>query len=219
MVREMDSQFTLGVTIESMSEQIVAEVAKLHFNAFSGYMNTQLGNSYVTEFLRWFQKAERAIALVAIDVNGKLIGYVVGAPLGYYRSISRDLIWVTALSIIIRPWLLLSRRLRRACIERLRSLLGYSLVEQTETNLPRPTMSLVAIGISPAGRGKGVGLLLMRAFEERARALNMRSMKLSVYPDNLSARHLYERCGWQPSVSAIRAKDTMYYFRVLIKDS
>jgi hypothetical protein len=45
----------------------------------------------------------------------------------------------------------------------------------------------------------------------------MHSLQLSVYPDNAVARHLYERCGWQPLVRPVREKEAMYYFRVLSK--
>ena len=55
----------------------------------------------------------------------------------------------------------------------------------------------------------------MKAFEERAGEMRMASLRLSVYPDNVGARRLYERCGWQALPQPASASGTIYYGLVL----
>jgi hypothetical protein len=43
----------------------------------------------------------------------------------------------------------------------------------------------------------------------------MRSLQLSVYRDNIAARHLYEACGWRPLPGVLNENDEMRYFRIL----
>jgi ribosomal protein S18 acetylase RimI-like enzyme len=57
-------------------------------------------------------------------------------------------------------------------------------------------MSLIAIGVAPSARGKKVGLCLLRAFEDKAREMGIRSLQLTVYSKNLVARKLYETHEW-----------------------
>ena len=55
-----------------MRQELIPEVGRIHIEAFAGYMNTRLGASYMEAFLTWFLKAERAIALVALDRERKI---------------------------------------------------------------------------------------------------------------------------------------------------
>jgi ribosomal protein S18 acetylase RimI-like enzyme len=198
-----------------MTAEMVPEVAKVHSHAFAGYMNTRVGTAYVKAFLSWFLRAERAIALVATDNSSKIIGYIVGAPLGYNGPMNRDLFWVAARGIIMRPWLFFNTQFVSTIIARIGFILGRSPVRHEEPALPWPTMSLVGIGVSPLAQGKRVGVFLMQAFEVRARELQMRSLRLSVYSDNMVARRLYEKCGWHPYPKPIRGEEAMYYIRIL----
>lgn len=216
--REVGKTATNDVAIVPLTAEMVTEVVKLHFDAFAGYMNTRIGTGYVKAFMNWFRQAERSIALAATDTKGKVLGYVIGAPSGYSRSMNRDLFWVAAAGIIMRPWLLFSDQFRQTIMARLRLILGYSPAQQIEPELPEPVTYLVGIGVSPSARGKNIGRSLVEAFEARARELGMRSLQLSVYTDNTVARRLYESCGWQPASSLGPAgeKELMSYFRVLV---
>jgi ribosomal protein S18 acetylase RimI-like enzyme len=209
----MDS--ATGVALVPMTTEMVPAVAKVHLEAFTGYMNTGIGTAYVRAFMNWFLQAERAIALVATNSEGQVIGYVVGAPLGYESSMSCDLFWVAAAGMIVRPWLFFNKQFRNTLMKRLKLILGRSLARQTELELPEPIMSLVGIGVSPSAQGKKVGLCLMQAFEAKVRRLQMQSIELSVYPDNVVARRLYERCGWQALSGSLGKNEVMHYFRVL----
>jgi ribosomal protein S18 acetylase RimI-like enzyme len=80
-------------------------------------------------------------------------------------------------------------------------------------------MCLVALGVGPSWRRKGVGLLLMQDFMAKARELKMRSLVLSVLEDQKPARAFYEKCGWRPCVSTSGKSLAMKYCRALGQDA
>ena len=198
-----------------MAAETVPEVVKLHIDTFSGYRHIGIGRAYVRAFLEWFRQADRSIALVAINSYGQVIGYVVGAPVGYGRAMNRDLLWVATKGMILRPWIFFSGQFRRVIMSRLGIVFGYSFVSDTEPNLSEPTMSLVSIAVSPSERGNRVGRHLIQAFEEKSRQLGMQSMRLSVFPSNRVARRFYECSGWQSFSGPLRETGEMFYLRVL----
>jgi ribosomal protein S18 acetylase RimI-like enzyme len=53
------------------------------------------------------------------------------------------------------------------------------------------------IMLDPAHRGKGLGEQVMRAVEEKVRALGLSQISLNVFGHNLPARKLYERLGYE----------------------
>jgi Acetyltransferases len=201
-----------GTVIVPMTAEMVRKAARVHLRALAGSRTAIMGEAYARTFLDWFRIAEHGgIALVAIDIHGDLVGYVIGAPLGYPRNLSRRLVWIAAAAVIARPWLFFRQQFRHGVLDRLRLVLGRPPPHGAELELPAPTMSLVAIGVSPAARGKKIGPRLVQAFEARARELRMRSLRLSTRSDNAAACRLYERCGWR----SFPASDGMtYYFRI-----
>jgi ribosomal protein S18 acetylase RimI-like enzyme len=212
---KLDLDHAPAFMIVPMSLEMTGEAARVHLQAFEGYMNTRIGISYLRAFMDWFCKADCAIALVAMNRSENVLGYVVGAPLGYSRPMNRDLFWAATQGIIVRPWLFFSDHFRETIVARLKLLLDRSPKESHESDCPGPTMSLVGIGVSPNARGAGIGIRLLQEFEAKARELQMRSVRLSVYPDNFAARRLYERCGWQPLSSSAKGSEAMHYFRIL----
>jgi ribosomal protein S18 acetylase RimI-like enzyme len=200
--------------LESISDGNLSDVADVHLEAFAGYMNASIGRGYVVRFLRWFARRPGAIALAAL-VDGSVVGYVVGAPIGYERSLSRDLFWTVARATAVRPWLFLRSAFRRRLLLRAKRLVTTTPAAQDHVpDLPEPVMSLVGIGVSAAGRGAGVGRALMQEFEDRCRVERMKAMRLSVYATNQRARSLYERAGWTLFVPEGQA-DAVYYYRLV----
>jgi ribosomal protein S18 acetylase RimI-like enzyme len=201
------------VFIVPMSARMAPDMARIHCAALPGSRTAIMGVPYVTAYLTWFQPSlENRIALAAVDSAGHVCGYAVGAPLGYPKALSRHLVWPAARALAVRPWLPLMRAFRHGVLDRFMLLAGRIQAREPAPELPQPTMSLVAIAIARSARRKRIGERLLRAFENTARGLDMRSMRLSMDPDNVIARRFYEACGWQPfSVSA----DIMYYFRIL----
>jgi ribosomal protein S18 acetylase RimI-like enzyme len=61
------------------------------------------------------------------------------------------------------------------------------------------TIELISLWVSPAARGREIGRALVEAVVGRARAKGMTRVHLWVAESNLSARLLYERCGFRPT--------------------
>ena len=73
-----------------------------------------MGEWYVRSFDRVVPPTEHGgIALAAIDDRGNVVGYAIGAPLGYPKALSRHLFWISAAAMITRPWLIFKRRFRK----------------------------------------------------------------------------------------------------------
>jgi ribosomal protein S18 acetylase RimI-like enzyme len=200
--------------IEPITARTISEVVDVHMEAFNGYMNASMGREYVRRFVSWFAEREKGIALAAVH-DGRVVGYVVGAPIGYERSMNRDLFWIVARSITCRPWLLLQKRFLNRAAQRLLQIISPDRVDRADLpHLPEPVMSLVGIGVSASGRGSGVGRRMMEEFESRCRSMRMKAMRLSVYANNPTARALYEHAGWTLFASNAGA-EAVYYYRIL----
>jgi ribosomal protein S18 acetylase RimI-like enzyme len=203
-----------GIRVEPLREELISQVEKIHVEAFAGYMNTRLGGSYLRAFFRWFLRAPGAVALVALDGDTAVQGYVVGAPIDYGPRMNRDLAGIAAISIAMRPWLLGDKHFWSIISARLRSYLGSSRPDDSPP-LPRPALSLIGVGVARAARGKKIGAALLHAFEGRARELGMRSLQLTVYANNSVARSMYETSHWMQRPGAAENHDILEYVRIL----
>jgi ribosomal protein S18 acetylase RimI-like enzyme len=197
---------------------MLQDVAGLHLEAFAGYLNARLGRGYAKAFIKWFIRRERTVAIAAINGNKKIVGYALGAPVGYGRGLNRELFWGVAARIIIRPWLLFNPRLWIVIAARARSLMGLREIAQQVFELPSPTMSLVAIGVASSQRRSRIGQRLMRAFEAEASKFQTRSLLLSVYEDRTGTRRFYEKCGWQHYSGQVSKGGVIRYFKILQSD-
>lgn len=203
------------VQIMPLPRELIPAVARLQQQAFAGYLNARLGLRYQRAFIRWFYEAEDAIALVAMSESGDLLGYVVGAPIGYGARLNRAIFWPAVISILLRPWLFLDGYFRHMVAGRVRILTGRGQPATAGTPaLPAPTYSLVGIGVVPKARGRGIGAQLVDAFEVAATAQAVCSVRLSIYPHNTAARRLYEKQGWQAQPDPAPGA-AMYYYKIL----
>lgn len=206
-----------GAVIVPMTAAVISDVVEIHLESFGGYMNARLGSGYIRAFINWFCHARDSIALVALDGSGKVIGYVVGGRWDLYEKMNRDLLWPAVVAIASRPRLLLDGRFFQLAVSRLWLIASriHPCGQSRGFALPEPTMALVALGVLSSVRGKGVGQRLARAFEARAQELKMSSMILAVYPNNIVARKLYEKCGWESLISG-DSHQAMFYSKSLV---
>ena len=203
------------ITINHMNAEMVAEVSHLHMQAFKGAMNVRLGIDYVNAFFTWFVRTNDGIALVATNENTHILGYIVGAPVSCGQSMNRDLFWVASRALCLHPWLLLSQQIRSAVRTRVGVILGKSQELPLQLDLPKPLMDLLGFAVWPPAQGRGIGKCLLKAFEESARHLHMRSLGLCVYRENAGARNVYEQCGWKACESLVMPGNVMHYSRIL----
>lgn len=196
---------------EMLSGQI-HEVARLQEAAFAGSLNTRIGSRYTVAFIRWFCESDEAIALVAMTDHSAVVGYVVGAPVGYTTRLNRHVLWPALSGIVVRPWLVLDGHFRRSAVARFRP--PGAAASTPDPPLPGPVFSLVGIGVLPEARGKQIGSLLLSWFERTARERGARTVRLSVYPDNIAARRVYEKHGWE-SGDEPKERRAMTYYKIL----
>lgn len=200
--------------IDIVGSNMISAVTKIHLEAFQGYLNTHLGPSYAHELIQWFTKQDSAIALAAIDSNHQIIGYAIGAPVGLAQKLRRDMFWITAQSLVLHPCVILDKRLWKAG----RARFSFNLEPKNVNagpDLAEPTFSLRGIGVRSSHQHRGVGKLLLNAFEERAKMLRAKSLLLWVYSDKAATRRLYEKCGWKACPDSITVAGTIKYVRVL----
>jgi GNAT superfamily N-acetyltransferase len=202
------------IITDIVGDEMVQVVSEIHLEAFRGYLNARLGTGYACALIRWFSQQKGAVALAAFDRNRQAIGYAIGASPSLAKTLQRDLAWITARSIVLRPWLIFDKRLWKVGYARLVKKKDADNVDG-EPELPEPTMSLFGIGVKSSHRRKGVGQQLLRVFEERAKALKHRSLLLWVYTDKVTTRHLYERCGWRPCSGSLESTGVIKYVRLL----
>lgn len=55
----------------------------------------------------------------------------------------------------------------------------------------------LGIAVDPGRRGAGVGRMLMEHLHDEARRRGAKQVRIKVYPDNVAARRLYERLGYE----------------------
>ena len=206
-----------SVTICEMTKEMLEEVSRVHLQTFKGAMNTRLGTWYIRKFLEGFVRDGEGIALVAIlktENKERIIGYAIGIPPHKGKSLDRALFWVASWSACMRPWLFFDPLIRAAVKTRITSLLG-STVNIASLNLVDPVMSLVGLAVLPKFQDRKIGGDLLCAFEKYARKFKTSSLKLSVYPDNMAARRVYERNGWLPWEPSIMPGKAMFYYKLL----
>jgi ribosomal protein S18 acetylase RimI-like enzyme len=66
------------------------------------------------------------------------------------------------------------------------------------TNMKRKTAFLYDIFINQEARGMGIASEVISLIEEKLRELGILSLRLNVFADNLTAKRLYEKAGFEP---------------------
>lgn len=72
---------------------------------------------------------------------------------------------------------------------------GYVIIQKNKLNRIRHRASLV-MGVHEAARGKGVGTALLTTVERWAEEQHISRLELGVMATNVSALHVYEKCGF-----------------------
>ena len=204
-----------NITIVDITEEaMVQAVARIHVEAFAGYLNPRFGMAYITSFISWFVHDKEAVALAAVDAHRRAIGYALGVPTEHGHRPYRDLQGMAVRSLLLRPWLLIDARFWQVAKSRLRVLLKRKRTNHHQ-DLPNPIMGLVGLGVDSSYRRQGVAVHLLEAFQEKAISRKMQSLSTWVYMDNTSARRLYERCGWKPCRDSLTERGSLRYFKLL----
>lgn len=193
----------------SMQPQHLRHIVSLHEECFPGYYLTELGTSFLRAMYGWYVRNPEAIAHVALDAEGNVVGFVVGTAdaVSYQRSLIREK-WRPMLAALCQRLLAKPQgtlRLIRERTDLMRPALGTILASRS-SELDRAgvnseqgvaTASLVSIGIKPSARRSGLGRTLSEIFLHQARQRGCERVTLSVREDNVEARRFYESMGWE----------------------
>jgi ribosomal protein S18 acetylase RimI-like enzyme len=183
--------------VRPMLKQDIEATVLVHLRSFKGYMNASLGKNYLRRFLNWFRISNIGTALVLTD-GKRVVGYVVGATLGYDAELNKVLIKTGIWAILTHPNILFHTHFTETIKSRLKLLLGKKKVSIKVNKEPTGTgISLVGIAVDPQHVKKGGGTLLMQVFEHQAKQAGYSYMRLSVYIVNEKAKQLYTKNGWK----------------------
>jgi len=201
------------MTIVPLSEDYISEITNTHFQVFHGYLNTQLGRTYIHNFLRWFSTYEDGFSYVVLDPSGKAVGYLVGASEGYHYQMNKALMFTVFKSLLRNPLLLLNNNLLKVLFNRIKSMFKLEGTNSHNSNLSEPIALLISIGICQSSQGRGYGSAIVRHFEDNVTERGFKSIVLSVYSENLVARKFYEKNGWKSSDQVSSESDAIQYYK------
>ena len=203
------------MSVEKIESADITELVEVHHQSFQGYINTCIGRNYTYGFFDWFLHYSNSVTLKAFSDKG-IVGYVVGAKIGYNTELNRRLKPLAVKGVLSKPTVLLHKHFLFILKSRIKVLLSRS---KNNTELKEPEgkgLSLVGIGILPSEAGKGYGKDLMKAFEEKAIELGYDYLRLSVYKSNERAKALYSKQGWK---SVETSTPILYFYKELIKSN
>jgi len=184
----------------------VEQVAALHEACFPGYYLTRLGPSFLRAMYGWYVDSPQAIAHVALDADGRVVGFVAGTTRAeaYHRSLFRRrggaMLAELAARLIRSPaeTLRLAWERKDLLPQALSSILarGSSGPVESAPGPGKGAASLVSVGVEPSQRRSGIGRRLSELFMREAGQRGCQVVTLSVRGDNAGARLFYESMEW-----------------------
>jgi ribosomal protein S18 acetylase RimI-like enzyme len=189
-----------------MAHQHLKQVASLHEACFEGYYLTRFGSGFLKAMYGWYVTSPEAIAHVALDSAGRMVGFVAGTSddQGYHRSLFRHsggpMLAALLKRLLSHPVVTLGLVWeRRDMVSKALSTMVFRSrgTASEDTVMPSQTASLVSIGTDPSVRRMGIARRLTHLFLAEARDRGCTRVVLSVREDNLGARRFYESLDWE----------------------
>lgn len=208
---------TQSLIVREAKAEDINEIIIINSIGFADYMNSKMGKAYIKAFYHWFidrQQNTDGISLV-ICSGDRIAGFVVGARIGYQKSLNKKLLIPAAIGFMIHPWLLLQKSFLTASVLKIKVLFPRWAKNVHPSSLVDNGISLVGISIHPDFRGRKAGSSLMQAFEQKAKEFGYDYMRLSVYKENIKARQLYSKNNWKVSENE---SSEFYYYKEIIND-
>jgi len=180
----------------------IAGMARCHIKSFPERFMTEMGCRWLCALYRFFIKHRRSICLVAVDVDGKVIGLAVGGDphirdeflsLALFRY-PHILFWKFLTNRLVHRVLLqeLARKFRRK----------NTTPTSRDANIPDTGVrlaSLLSICVLPEHEGTGVGGKLIESFRLAGKTEGYQRLTLSVLKENARAVTFYKKHSWYQS--------------------
>ena len=183
--------------VRKMTIEDIDELIPLHKEAFGNSINILAGRIYLYHMFKWFINSER-IAIVGLDEEMKITGYVFGAKIGYDKGFNRY-IWIYALIGLLRnPFSFFNFNLLLNIKKRIFSMLNLSKASSNKKNELYESIgiSLVGIAVHPKSQGSEFSSELINAFEDYAKNEGANYLRLSVHKENKRAQNFYLKHSW-----------------------
>jgi len=189
-----------GVAIRQTRPQDVARTAALQVELLPHGLFPRLGPAFVRRWHSTFLNDPHAIALVAENRDGEVIGFLYGATdqARHLRSVlsrhRRRLLLAGAAGLLARPGLALHflRTRAGAYARRLFARRRPTPAGRRED----PVAVITAVAVHPSARGGGAGAALVTIFCSTAAGAGTRRAELVTRADAAGASGFYTRLGW-----------------------
>lgn len=201
--------------------------ADLHLQELSNDFVTRFGRRFVERYHRAFARSPYATVLVADDyATGRVVGALLGTfdtPAHYGWLVRRHgaglSLWA-GVQAVRHP--ALARDLIKTRAARYTRGLARSLtsVERPPKPGDKPEENpglLAHVMVDGERRGNGIGLALVRAYENRAKDAGLGRLQLATLADHRGAGPFYEKIGWQYAGEKVSQSDESFsiYTRTL----
>jgi len=183
--------------IRSMKETDITFISNIHRVCFPLSRSTKLGNPFLLKMYTWYLQFQPKLSFVAI-IDDKVVGFVTGTlGWGGARRRFKFTFWQIILGLLHHPSLLFTSEIYEAWFNFLRGLVPFQKNLSQTLNPSIIKVTLDSIAVHPDGRGLKLGEKLIQVFEQAAEVQGAAYVALGVEKNNYSARHLYEKCGWE----------------------
>lgn len=188
------------MSIRTMAVTDLDTVVDLHCDRFPDSRSTSLGRPFVRQMYRWFLIHEPALALVS-EIDGRVEGFITGSRGGYGRRVFRFALPQVAWGLLRNPGLLFRRGTFLLWQSYAKALMpgAVSSAAPASSDPPSETavdrVSVASVAVSRPHSGEG--LFLLRALEQKAKAMGAKRMSASVELVNDRLIELHLRLGWE----------------------
>lgn len=187
-------------------EKDLENIAACHRAAFPTSFSTALGVQYVKQMLAWYLANENTF-LFFTKAEGRCIGYCGGMlrtaiGVGSASSMAQFSFNAAVSAFLKKPWLIFHPEVRAKypfIVKNIVSRFRKEKLKDKSAVIFEPYAGLIVIGVDINYRGKGLGSMLLKQFENIIIERGLNKMILSVRSDNHQAITSYKRNGWMIS--------------------
>ncbi|MCB2213411.1 hypothetical protein KQI52_14950 [bacterium] len=187
------------VTVVPMREEHIEGLVDVYLQAFHDRPSGKMGRAYARQFLRWFMNYDHGLAFAAVE-GRDVLGFGVGAVLGYQKQMNRAMFWTVFWSLLPRPWLWANKDVLHNVTVRIKVALGLykKPASAPDIHYPAPTMSYVGAGVSDKARGKRVGKKIYTAFSTTTEnSGKYKAIRGTVHETNAPVNKILSGLGWK----------------------
>lgn len=190
-----------GRYIRALKGEDVRDIVSIHLAAFPDSALTLLGPEAVRRYYVWQMSGPHDCVAVGVFQDERLSGFCfAGTFHGALSGFLKDNRLFLLGRFLLRPYLLLSPRIRDRVLQTVRMLRPLTAPSQpkNDEHCPSPrSFGILSIAVDPSRQGDGLGQSLIEVAESEARDRGFERMHLTVSPKNLGAVRFYERQHWQ----------------------